>query len=118
MSVVQPVPPPRTREQHDRYWRDGVLIDLAGRPLRKRACEQCDGEHAGGEPCHIEVVCPGCGSTARHCYRPSGHEAAWHAERVAELERLIGLLIAAGDLTIAAPWPSRPSANATQDALF
>ena len=39
-----------------------------------------DGGHVAGE--HALVPCPTCGSAAKRCKRPSGHEAAeWHMDR-------------------------------------
>jgi hypothetical protein len=85
-----------------------ALLDLAGRTLVRQACS-CGGWHLGGEPCHVEVRCPDCRSTARTCKRPSGHDAqTWHNARWAEYERVTAARAAAGDLTLPAPWAPEP----------
>lgn len=116
MSAVQPVNPPATRAEFVVLRDTGQLVDLAGKPIRLMDCHLCQGQHLGKEPCHTLIRCPDCHSTARHCHRPSEHEAAgWHAGRIEAMEALIDRLVAEGETRIAAPWPR---AMAGQDTLF
>lgn len=107
-GITQPVPAPRFV---DEYWllvEAGVLIDLAGRPLRWRSCPLCGTRVVPGTTCPLSLPCPQCGARAgrRRCLRPSGHEAAqWHTARVRAAERIDESRIAAGAVFFPAPWP-------------
>lgn len=107
-SVVQPVGPPASRAQAVEWFNAGVLVDSAGRTLDSRSCVLCGGVHWGGEPCFREVRCPNvdCQSTGLRCRRPSEHDASdWHKARREAFEAECRRRIAAGDLTLPAPWP-------------
>ena len=104
MSVVQTAPRPTTKADLEALLAGGFLLDAAGRPLVRQVC-RCGGRRLGGEPCHLDVACPSCGSNAAQCRRPSEHLTnEWHAARFGEYERVAQARIDAGDLTVPAPW--------------
>lgn len=99
----------------------GKLIDGAGRPLRAVDCERClvtrPHKITSGITCPYEVFCPTCqAKRGAPCTRPSGHVLSekfggQHATR-AELARKVDderALI--GDLSVPAPWPTKPDAG-------
>lgn len=111
--VTQPVPRPHLRADYLALIDAGVLVDLAGRLLRWRSCPYC-GEYplAEGVTCPIQMACPSCDAPAgrSRCRRPSGHDtASLHTGRVQAAHRRDEERIAAGDLSLPAPWPPDPT---------
>lgn len=103
----QPFPCPDTFE--DYLAARPRMIDTHGRALVLEDCTACRREHFTVEPCASAVPCPRCGARASRCRRPSGHDAAWHAERVAAFWRRCDELERAG-LPQVARWPELEAA--------
>lgn len=109
----QPFLKPATRDEYERI--KPQLVDSSGKPLESVFCSACGVKHFTVEPCLVAVRCPSCGSVAARCRRPSGHDTNWHADRVAELERVTRGRDAAG-LPVVAPWPTpRPALFEMED---
>lgn len=106
-AVVQPVLAPGNDKDYARLLHDGVLIDLAGRPLTWEPCPDCKGEGTSGVTCPMALECRHCGAKPRRmCKRPSEHDAAeLHKARYDDAEADNKRRAAAGDLTVPAPWP-------------
>jgi hypothetical protein len=124
--VVQPVPDPGDPAMYAQLVLAGVLIDLAGRPLRTVPCEhgaRCPaGYHIVNVTDPLSLDCPRCHrgqgqlcrfprpfAGRRRLPRPS---VVWpyrlHPERERFAQLSMDWLAAAGDLTVPAPWPTRP----------
>lgn len=102
--IEQPVPKPATISEYLEIRH--LLIDTHGRPLELVDCDGCRCPHYSVEPHLYELACPTCGSTARRCRRPSGHEAqTWHQSRVDLREWLIDARAEDGR-PVVAPWPA------------
>lgn len=57
-------------------------------PTTRAACPHCGKPETVGV-CPASIACPECGSTARQCKRPSGHEKpTWCKARIRAAERL------------------------------
>ena len=106
---TQPVPAPGSVTALEELLAAGVLVDLAGRPLRARPCGHC-GASTVGETCPWSLRCPGCGAgPGSPCRRPSGHNAAeLHTGRVAAAAEIDVRRELDGDPTLPAPWPPGP----------
>lgn len=100
--ITQPMRRPETTAEYEamKPW----MIDTHGKPLISAYCADCRTTHFTVEPCIREVPCPDCGSTTIRCRRPSGHDAAWHASRVAAFDELRDQRDAAGVPQVAV-WP-------------
>lgn len=112
MTVFQPVNAPDTNVAYVELARSGVLIDLAGRPLRIGPCPFCPSDQTIlNLTCHRAVSCKHCGAgIGSPCRRPSEHvlTAAFggtHKGRERAAEAIDNTRERAGDLSIPAPWP-------------
>lgn len=109
-TVTQPFAAPATWAEFERI--KPLLIDTHGNAAVSALCGKCRVRHFTVEPHAADAACPRCGSTAAHCQRPSGHDAAgWHRERVEVFDALRDDLQAQGHPQIA-PWATTPGHHA------
>lgn len=124
MVVYQPVPAPGSARRYDELVLSGVLVDMAGNPLVVGKCSVC-----GNEPtvlnitCALAVECPSCpAGVGQRCMRPSEHRmsdqfGSSHQRRTHAAAAVDDARIAAGDLTVPAPW-APPAALAGEQPAF
>jgi hypothetical protein len=99
---VQPVPRPATGTELMALVEAGVLVNMAGQPLRARWCLPCDGVHVG-TTCPRAMYCWGCET---HAGKPcTTLKAGHHQERVDAAQQRDRDRQAEGDPNVAAPWP-------------
>lgn len=110
----QEEPAPATWVEFFERLESGRLITTGGKPLIYRSCVRCRrmvlGSADGHETCLCVIRCPYCrrgGPGTRgmqRCLRPSGHECADHAGRVALAGEDTERRVQAGDPDLPARW--------------
>ncbi|MFG1872101.1 DUF6884 domain-containing protein [Micromonospora arborensis] len=108
---------PSDKAAYDRLLLEGKLVDMLGRVLTAVDCELCDvrrpHQKTSGITCPYEVLCPTCRAEPnRPCERPSGHKLAeafggLHKTRQELAFKVDDARLAAGDMTVPAPWPTQ-----------